>query len=119
MQSQLAGAKEKHPHIGIVTRMFPGRAEQILDGGSLYWVMKGQIKARQTIADIRRFKDTQGVSRCWIALESEVVLTTWAPYRPFQGWRYLEADRAPPDIATGDDAMPLELQEELASLGLV
>lgn len=117
IEAQVRSAGERG-HIGVVTRNAPSRVEELLDGGSLYWVMKSKIQARQTIVDIRLFHDRQGTRRCYLVLEPEVIRTNWAAYRPFQGWRYLDDERAPPDAAAPAD-MPVEMQSELASLGLL
>jgi hypothetical protein len=104
------------------TRMVPKRAEELLDGGSLYWVIKGQVAARQTLLDVRPFTDADGIGRCRLVLEPKVVPVEPRPYRPFQGWRYLVAKDAPRDIdgKGGDLAkMPEDMRRELAELGLL
>lgn len=104
------------------TRMVPRRADELLDGGSLYWVIKGQIQVRQRILEIRPFTDTSGISRCRIVLEPRLVPTQWQPRRAFQGWRYLKGKDAPADLArrgAGLMALPPELRRELADLGLL
>ncbi|WP_299863795.1 DUF1489 family protein [uncultured Hoeflea sp.] len=103
------------------TRMQPKRAEELLDGGSLYWVIKGNVQARQRLVDIRPFVDAEGISRCNLILEPVLHETSWAPRRPFQGWRYLDAKDAPPDLGAEGQAadLPLELRRELAGLGLL
>ncbi|WP_367714815.1 DUF1489 family protein [Nitratireductor sp. GISD-1A_MAKvit] len=103
------------------TRMVPKRVEELTGGGSLYWVIKGTVQCRQRLLDIRPFRDAEGVSRCHLVLEPKLVRTHFQPRRAFQGWRYLEAKDAPPDLGSaGDDAeMPLELRRELAELGLL
>ncbi|MDP2120606.1 MAG: DUF1489 family protein [Hoeflea sp.] len=104
------------------TRMLPKRAAELVDGGSLYWVIKGNIQARQRLLDIRPFTDAEGISRCNLVLEPVLHETSWAPRRPFQGWRYLDPGDAPPDLsASGADAgdLPAELKRELAGLGLL
>lgn len=104
------------------TRMVPKRIDEILDGGSLYWVIKGQIACRQRLVDIRPFKDADGIGRCNLVLEPTVVAVSPRPCRPFQGWRYLEAKAVPPDLgsAAGDlAAMPEDLRRELSQLGLL
>ena len=104
------------------TRMVPKKVEEVLAGGSLYWVIKGQIAARQRLTDIRPFKDADGIGRCHLVLEPAVVPVAPCPFRPFQGWRYLLETEAPRDLA-GDDAefgeMPEALRRELAGLGLL
>jgi len=104
------------------TRMTPKRAAELLDGGSLYWVIKGQISARQAIVDIRPFTDAQGISRCHIVLTPAMIPVAPRPRRPFQGWRYLPEADAPPDLSeirgkTGQ--MPEGLRRELSELGLL
>ncbi|XUY25681.1 DUF1489 family protein [Agrobacterium sp. rho-8.1] len=120
-RSLLAIAAGMEPHSVHTTRMFPKRTEELLDGGSLYWVIKGQVQARQKILDIKSFKDDDGISRCDLVLGPEVIETSPAPKRPFQGWRYLKNEEAPRDLGGGDlsDEMPSDLRRELAELGLL
>jgi hypothetical protein len=108
-----------HAH---VTRMAPKRADELLDGGSLYWVIKGQLCARQKLIGIEPFVDSAGVKRCALQLEDKVVPVRPRPCRAFQGWRYLAANDAPPDLARlGEalDELPEELRRELSELGLI
>jgi hypothetical protein len=109
----------RHAH---VTRMAPKRTEQVLDGGSLYWVVKGMISARQPILGLEPFVDADGIGRCKIWLGETVVAVAPRPMRAFQGWRYYQAKDAPPDIdeaQPGFAAMPEGMRRELASLGLL
>ncbi|MDQ0394065.1 DUF1489 family protein [Labrys monachus] len=104
------------------TRMMPKNREAILDGGSLYWVIKGQLSCRQRILDLRARRDEEGISRCDILLEPRVVPVDPRPRGPFQGWRYLSAADAPPDLSglgAPDGELPLELQQQLRAIGLV
>ena len=103
------------------TRMVPKRRDDLLDGGSLYWVIKGQVQVRQRLLDIRPFTDDDGINRCHLVLEPVLVLTAMQPRRPFQGWRYLAAKDAPADIAQGsaDAAIPESMRRELSELGLL
>jgi hypothetical protein len=113
------GEKAEHIHR---TRMMPKRAAELLDGGSLYWVIRGEITCRQRIRDVRRFRDKDGVGRCALVLDPKVVLTAPRTYRAFQGWRYLAAKDAPRDLdkaAPGAAAMPEKLRRELRELGLI
>lgn len=113
------GAPEEHAH---VTRATPKRAAEVLDGGSLYWVIKGAILVRQQISELRAVKDEDGVERCAIVLVPELVPVRPAPRRPFQGWRYLPANEAPPDLAEDQrlaPGLPGHLVAELRSLGLM
>jgi hypothetical protein len=103
------------------TRMIPKRKDDLLQGGSLYWVIKGLVQSRQRILDIRPFKDAEGIQRCHIVLEPEIILTRLQLRRAFQGWRYLKPEDAPEDIAEGEgaDDLPPHLQKELSALGLL
>lgn len=104
-----------------VTRMIPRRSEDLLDGGSLYWVIKGMVQCRQRLIDIRPFVDSEGVSRCRLVLEPVVVRTEWQPRRPFQGWRYLNPEDAPADLPSSPEnsELPDDLRRELTELGLL
>lgn len=112
------GAPAEHKH---TTRMVPRRVAELLDGGSLYWVIKGNIQVRQRLIDIRPFVDGEGIQRCDLVLSPELAATRWQPRRAFQGWRYLEPCEAPVDLraGTGANALPPELRVELAELGLL
>ena len=108
------------PYYVHVTRMVPRRREALLDGGSLYWVIRGSVRARQRLVAVDPFVDGEGVGRCRLVLEPEVVETAWQPRRPFQGWRYLSTGDAPPDQSeheTGD--LPAAFAAELAELGVL
>src|SRR5271166_4462063 len=110
------GEKPEHIHR---TRMVPKRAAELVDGGSLYWVIRGEIACRQRIRDVRPYRDKEGVGRCAIVLEPKVVPVDPRPFRAFQGWRYLAAKDAPPDLAKaarGTTAMPEKLRRELRDL---
>ncbi len=104
------------------TRMVPKRADALVEGGSLYWVVKGQIACRQTLIAVRPFTDRDGIGRCHLLLEPAVVPVTPRPCRPFQGWRYLDVHDAPRDLGrhSGDfGVMPETVRRELADLGLL
>ena len=120
-RSLMAIAAGLEPHSSHVTRMVPKRRDDIIDGGSLYWVIKGQVLARQKILDLVEFNDEMGIGRCRIMLGPEVIETMPQPKRPFQGWRYLEAKDAPADLfgQGGKADMPADLKRELAELGLL
>jgi hypothetical protein len=116
-----AARKAKRPPEHVhVTRMTPTRREDLLDGGSLYWVIKGFIQVRQRLLDIRPFEDETGIRRCGLVLDSDLVATDWQPRRPFQGWRYLDGRDAPPDLGESASAgLRPALRAELAALGLL
>jgi hypothetical protein len=120
-QKRRAKRTGTHEHVHR-TRMVPKRAEELTDGGSLYWVIRGEIACRQRILDVRPFRDKDGVGRCALALEPKVVLVELRPHRAFQGWRYLAAKDAPRDLAKaapGAAAMPEKMRRELRELGLM
>ena len=118
-EKRRAGEPAEHFH---VTRMTPRRSGELLDGGSLYWVIRGNIQARQRLLELRPIVDKEGIRRCKLMLEPKLTLTEWQPRRAFQGWRYLAAREAPRDLA-GDPArlmaLPPGLRRELAELGLL
>jgi hypothetical protein len=104
------------------TRMMPKRALELLAGGSLYWVIRGEILCRERIIDIRPFMDRDGISRCRIVLDGKVIPVEPRPCRAFQGWRYLKEEEAPPDLdrsSRGMAAIPEKLRRELRELGLL
>jgi len=103
------------------TRMVPTRLGELLAGGSLYWVIKGEIACRQALTDIRPFVDADGIRRCRLVLDPKVQRVDPRPSRPFQGWRYLAAKDAPADLdaAGGEAPLPENLRRELRSLGLL
>ncbi len=104
----------------FVTRNMPRRADEILaSGGSLYWVIKGVIRLRQLITAIEPVQDHNGRRCCALIFEDKLVATWPMPHRPFQGWRYLPPDRAPPDLAANSAAPPPEMAAELRALGLL
>ena len=121
-RSLIAMAAGMEPHSSHITRMIPKRDQELRDGGSLYWVIKGQVQARQRLLDLKSFTDVDGISRCELVLGPEVIETEFQPRRAFQGWRYLPDDDAPRDLMNlggGATDLPLELRRELAELGLL
>lgn len=101
------------------TRMMPKRAEEIEGVASIYWVIGGQIVARQRILRLAPYTDAEGKNYCDIIMSPELVRTVPYPKRPFQGWRYLRAEDAPPDLGANENADSLELAADLAKLGLI
>ena len=116
-------AKGQKPELIHVTRMTPKRGDEVLDGGSLYWVIKGQVRVRQPITALEPRNDEDGRGFCAIRLAAKLVPVLPRRQRPFQGWRYLAAADAPPDLAkgqrVGDDEPPPEMLAELRALGLL
>jgi hypothetical protein len=113
-------AKGQKAELVHVTRQMPKRAEELLAGGSLFWVIKGQIAARQRLLELRQLKK-DGVPHCGLVYHKELVPVRPRPRSAFQGWRYLPPDDAPPDLtmAKGDKNLPESLRRELAALGLL
>jgi hypothetical protein len=105
-----------------VTRMWPKREAELLDGGSIFWVIKGMILCRQSIVRLDEYDSADGVRRCAIVLDPEVVRVAATPRRPFQGWRYLQPGDAPPDLSKtrqGEEPLPPELSAALAEIGIL
>lgn len=105
-----------------VTRMWPRRETEVFNGGSMYWVIKGFIQARQRIIGFEEVIGDDGIRRCGIMLAPELIRTTVVKRRPFQGWRYLTPEDAPNDLPAGratDDKLPKELEIALADIGLL
>ena len=118
-QKKARGEKPEHIH---TTRMAPKRADELLDGGSLYWVIRGQITCRQKLRAVRPFVDKDGVGRCRLVLVPKVIAVEPRPFRAFQGWRYLTSKDAPRDLdraAPGARNMPEQMRRELHELGLL
>ena len=114
-----------------VTRSFPRRAEEILPpergadrngGGSIYWVIKGKMCARQLIDEFIEVEREDGGVSCGIVMKPGLIPVFEKRHRPFQGWRYLEEKDAPLDLPSGEggeETMPMEMAEELRDLGLL
>ena len=105
-----------------VTRMWPRREAEVLNGGSIYWVIKGVIQCRQRILRLDEVRGEDGIRRCAIVLDPEVHRTQNALKRPFQGWRYLKPEDTPADLPKSreqDDALPDDLNRALAEIGIL
>ena len=104
-----------------ITRMWPKREAELLAGGSLYWVIKGVILCRQRIVRLEEITGADGIRRCGIVMDPEVIRTEAAMRRPFQGWRYLDPKDAPRDLPKErekDSALPEDMALALAEIGL-
>ena len=104
------------------TRHLPRRREEILDGGSIYWVIKGFVRVRQRILEFIPVVEEDGERYCLVRYDRKLVETVWQPRRAFQGWRYLLPKDAPPDRparAEAEDDLPPAIAQELRSLGLL
>ncbi|KEJ95977.1 lysophospholipase [Pseudosulfitobacter pseudonitzschiae] len=116
-RAQTADGQPRH-----ITRMFPKRVDEILNGGSIYWVIKGVIQARQHILRLDEVIGGDGIRRCAIVLDPELIRTQTSLRRPFQGWRYLTPADAPADLPKGresEEPLPVELNRALAEIGVL
>ena len=111
------------PELVHRTRQMPRQRDAVLKSGSLYWVIKGFVRCRQRIADLREETDAEGRPLCGIVFDHALIVTRPQPRRPFQGWRYLKPEDAPPDIGPAgsalDDDMPEAMRAALAELALL
>ena len=129
-QQETLAKKRKNGEKAVLihwTRMTPKRRDEVLDGGSLYWVIKGYVRVRHRILDLKQ-GNRDGVPHCGIVYEPKPVQTQLMSHRPFQGWRYLDPADAPPDVgsrgfqetmAGWDRKPPPELLRQLKDLGLI
>lgn len=105
-----------------LTRMWPRREKELLNGGSIYWVVKGVVQVRQRVLSLKEIIGDDGIRRCALVLDPELIRTCPAIKRPFQGWRYLAPQDAPADLGTArqnDDTLPPELAGALADIGVL
>jgi hypothetical protein len=115
---------DRDPPLRHRTRNFPRRREEVLDGGSIYWVIAGSMLVRQRILDIIEDHWDDGAPCAGLVLDRELVPLIGRPTKPFQGWRYLTAADAPADMAAlapavGEAALPLAMRRELRALCLL
>jgi hypothetical protein len=107
---------------GFFTRNLPKRVDELLDGGSIYWVIKGQVRVRQRLKRFHVMADEEGRSYVIVEYAPKIIPTVPRRHRPFQGWRYLRSEDAPRDLPKGaeaDDELPARMAEELRELGLL
>lgn len=104
-----------------VTRMWPKRSAELLDGGSIYWVFKGEVLARQPLIAMQERIGEDGIRRCALILAPRLIRTVASPRRPFQGWRYLAGSDAPadlPETRKAEPALPDDIARALSEMGL-
>ena len=121
-QTDRARAEGREDVSRHITRMWPKRAEELLEGGSLYWVIKGTVLARQKILRLDEVIGSDGIRRCGIIMDPTLMRTHAQPRRAFQGWRYLTIDDAPKDVGVfnqSEDIIPDKLHAELSALGIL
>lgn len=106
------------PQLVHITRQMPKRAGELLDGGSLYWVIKGYVVARQKLLELRPL-DIDGVPHCGLVYDREMIRVVPRAHRPFQGWRYLDPAAAPRDMQKGEEDISDEMRRQLAEAGLL
>ncbi|MFZ4540810.1 MAG: DUF1489 family protein [Rickettsiales bacterium] len=110
----------KTPELMHITRHMPKRATEVLDGGSIYWVINGWLCARQKMLELRPIT-YNGAPHCGLIHDPELIRIAPRKHRPFQGWRYFNPKDAPRDLVVNelDPTMPEELRRELSVLGLL
>lgn len=120
-QWQATGARRIDGLPTHVTRMWPRREAELLAGGSIYWVIQGQIQCRQSIAALKEIQGEDGIRRCAICLDPAIIRVAPTQRRPFQGWRYLKPDEAPADLRAGSQGqdLPPGLSAALAEIGVL
>ena len=118
-KERMAASGEAHPR--HVTRMWPKREAELLNGGSIYWVIKGVVQARQKLVRLDEVVRADGIRRCALVYEPEMIRVENALKRPFQGWRYLKPEDAPADLTKArayEEALPPQLTAALAEIGV-
>lgn len=122
LQEAQARRMKADPPLRHQTRNVPRRTAELLDGGSIYWVIAGAIVVRQAIVDIIQDRWDDGTACAGLVLDQRLVPVAARPTRAFQGWRYLAADDAPADLdgshSAGDD-LPDPMRRDLRALGLL
>ncbi len=121
-QKELA---ERRRHEGLpayadhITRMTPKRRDEVLDNGSIYWVIKGVVQCRNPIMDLAQTHTMDGRKACRIVLAPQLIPVIPTPKRAFQGWRYLKPEDAPADLSGLGDAqnLPERIRTKLVELG--
>jgi hypothetical protein len=103
----------------VYTRNHPRRVQEVLAGGSIYWIIRGQIRVRQLVTGFRSERDDNGRRYCLIDVDAKLVPTLLRPWRPFQGWRYLSPEDAPADRSSNGEPLPDRMLADLRARGLI
>ncbi|MBR72404.1 MAG: lysophospholipase [Rhodospirillaceae bacterium] len=107
--------KKRFGRVLSLTSLAPRRADEILAGGSMYWIIKREIRARQRILSIEdKSSESKNKKKIKIILDSILCPTIPTPRRPHQGWRYLSKEQSPPDLEVNGNQIPYDLPESLA-----
>jgi hypothetical protein len=116
-----AALRSKETKLFHITRNKPRRMAELIKGGSMYWVIKGFVRARQCILGVEDGIEGETRSGCGLVIDPILLRTQMMPWKPFQGWRYLEGDNAPVDISSDapEVELPAEMAAELRNLGLL
>ena len=119
-QQRLADQKRRKQPVELmhITRHMPKRADEVLDGGSIYWVIKSFIVARQKLLELRPITYNE-TPHCGLIYAPEMIRVVPRPHRPFQGWRYFDPKDAPRDLSRDEADIPDEMRKELGALGLL
>lgn len=105
-----------------ITRNRPKRVNELLNGGSIYWVIGGYIQARQRILRLESRLCLDGILRCAIIMDREIISTRPVPKQAFQGWRYLEPNSSPKDYNfnfSPKDELPVDIATEIDKFGVI
>lgn len=100
-----------------MTRMQPRRGPELLDGGSIYWVIKGMVVCRQALTGLEPGVNEMGLPTTLLMLDPDLVAVEPRPHRAFQGWRYLRDSDVPRDLSGSAAGLPPALAAELRALG--
>lgn len=105
------------------TKRQPRQKDEILSSeGSMYWIIKNTIQARQKIVDLKLVEEEDGETYCQILMNPQIIRVSPRKKRAFQGWRYFKGSDVPKDIGSfspSDDGLPPEMEEELRALGII
>ena len=115
-------ATENKSELFTYTRNIPKRIDELIDDGSIYWVIKKYIKVRQRILGIERHINEEGRAYCAIQIDPELKQVVARRQKAFQGWRYLKPEDIPVDLHPSQSKvanLPSALADELRELGLI